>query len=130
YDRAGYENALEAICTANGLGVICYYSLASGFLTGKYRSEADLKKSVRGQGIAKYLDARGHRILAALDDAAGRCNATPAQVALAWLMTRPGIVAPIASATTIRQLDDLIAAARLRLDHESVQLLNRASAQA
>ncbi|MGN6703091.1 MAG: aldo/keto reductase [Burkholderiaceae bacterium] len=130
YDRAGYENALETICTANGHGVICYYSLASGFLTGKYRSEADLKKSVRGQGIAKYLDARGHRILAALDDAAGRCNATPAQVALAWLMTRPGIVAPIASATTIRQLDDLIAAARLRLDHESVQLLNRASAQA
>lgn len=128
YDRAGYEGELEQACREHGLGVITYFSLASGFLTGKYRSEADLAKSPRGQGIKKYLNERGQRILAALDRAAERHRATQAQVALAWLMARPGITAPIASATSPAQLDELIAATRLRLDPETIEDLNRAGA--
>jgi aryl-alcohol dehydrogenase-like predicted oxidoreductase len=129
YDRSGYEKALEGICQKNGLGVISYYSLASGFLTGKYRSESDLSKSVRGKGIKKYLNERGFRILRVLDDLAKQNNATPAQISLAWLMARPGVTAPIASATSLGQLNDLVKAADLQLDHASVELLNRASAE-
>jgi aryl-alcohol dehydrogenase-like predicted oxidoreductase len=129
YDRSGYEKALEGICQKNGLGVISYYSLASGFLTGKYRSESDLSKSVRGKGIKKYLNERGFRILRVLDDLAKQNNATPAQISLAWLMARPGVTAPIASATSLDQLNDLVKAADLQLDHASVELLNRASAE-
>jgi aryl-alcohol dehydrogenase-like predicted oxidoreductase len=128
YDRAGYEAELEPLCRENGLGVICYYALASGFLTGKYRSEADFGKSVRGQRMAKYLNERGRRILTALDDVAAQYRATPAQVALAWLIARPGLTAPIASATSVDQLDDLVAATRLSLDPASIERLNVASA--
>src|SRR5579872_7264164 len=102
-ERAGYEAALEPLCLEKKLGVIPYFSLASGFLTGKYRSEADLSKSPRGQGVKKYLNERGFRILAALDQVAQNLHATPGKVALAWLMARPGVTAPIASATSLAQ---------------------------
>jgi aryl-alcohol dehydrogenase-like predicted oxidoreductase len=108
--------------------VISYSSLASGFLTGKYRSEADFGKSPRGGRMERFLDARGLRILAALDAVAGDHGATPAQVALAWLIARPGLTAPIASATSIEQVDDLAAATRLRLDADAIQRLDEASA--
>ncbi len=104
YDRAEYETELEPVCQANHLGVIPYYSLASGFLSGKYRSESDLKKSARGQVVKKYLNERGMRILRALDTVAKAQNSTPAKISLAWLMARPSITAPIASATNLDQL--------------------------
>jgi aryl-alcohol dehydrogenase-like predicted oxidoreductase len=126
-DRAGYEAELDPLCRREGLGVIPYYSLAAGFLTGKYRTEADLAKSARGAKVKKsYLNERGLKILAAVDGAAARLKATPAQVALAWLMARPGITAPIASATTPAQLDELIGATRLTLDPDAVAALNAA----
>jgi aryl-alcohol dehydrogenase-like predicted oxidoreductase len=128
YSRADYERELEPLVLKEGIGVIPYYSLASGFLTGKYRSEADLGKSPRGGGAGAMLDARGRRILAALDQVAARTRATPAGVALAWLMARPGITAPIASATSLGQLEELIAATRLELDAEAIGLLDTASA--
>ncbi len=129
YDRSGYEAELEGVCRDNGLGVITYFSLASGFLTGKYRSAADAGKSARGQGVvAKYLNERGRAILKALDEVAAQNAATPAQVSLAWLMARPGLTAPIASATGPEQLRDLMAAAHLRLDPASIDHLNAASA--
>jgi aryl-alcohol dehydrogenase-like predicted oxidoreductase len=128
YDRADYERSLEPLCREKGLGVITYYSLASGFLTGKYRSEKDLTKSIRGQKIKIYLDDRGFRILRALDQVAERYHSTPAGVSLAWLIARPGITAPIASATSLEQLNDLTEAPRLELDHSSLELLNEASA--
>jgi aryl-alcohol dehydrogenase-like predicted oxidoreductase len=127
YDRADFEASLAPVCLEYGIGVIPYYSLASGFLTGKYRSEDDLSKSVRGKGVKKFLNERGFRILAALDQVAARHNATPAKVALAWLAARPGITAPIASATTVAQLNELVAAARLELEPDSIAILNRAS---
>jgi aryl-alcohol dehydrogenase-like predicted oxidoreductase len=103
--------------------------LASGFLTGKYRSEADLHKSAaRGGGVKKYLNARGSKVLDALDEVAGRHNGKPAQVALAWLMARPGITAPIASATTVEQLGEIARAAELNLSTEDISLLDQASA--
>jgi aryl-alcohol dehydrogenase-like predicted oxidoreductase len=128
YDRASYEGDLERVCRENEVGVITYFSLASGFLTGKYRSDADLGQSPRGQGVKKYFDERGRRVLAALDEVAGNHHARPAQVALAWLMARPGITAPIASATQIEQLDELIGATRLKLEPEEVETLDRAGA--
>jgi aryl-alcohol dehydrogenase-like predicted oxidoreductase len=128
YERADYERALEPLVLKEGIGVIPYYALASGFLTGKYRSEADLKKSVRGGGAKSKLNPRGFRILGALDAVAARLGATPAQVALAWLMARPGITAPIASATSPDQLEDLIASVRLKLDPDAVAALDAASA--
>jgi aryl-alcohol dehydrogenase-like predicted oxidoreductase len=129
YDRFAYESDLEPVCQKHALGVICYYSLASGFLTGKYRAEGDLSKSPRGQTVKKYLDARGFRILDALDHVAKQHNSTPTQVALAWLIARPSITAPIASATNLKQLDDLVQAANLELDRASIDLLNEASEQ-
>jgi aryl-alcohol dehydrogenase-like predicted oxidoreductase len=127
HDRAGFEGELESTCRENGIGVITYFSLARGFLTGKYRSKADLSQSPRGEGIGgKYLDERGFRILAALDEVAAQHRATPAQVALAWLMTR--VTAPIASATRLEQLEDLIAATHLELDAASIERLTTASA--
>jgi aryl-alcohol dehydrogenase-like predicted oxidoreductase len=126
--RAGYEAELEPLIRKEDIGVISYYGLAAGFLTGKYRSEADLARSPRGQGVKKYLDARGLRILAALDDVARRRGATPAQVALAWLIARPGITAPIASATSVEQLEEILAAVRLQLSAEDIAALNAASA--
>jgi aryl-alcohol dehydrogenase-like predicted oxidoreductase len=128
-ERAGYEGELEELCRREGLGVITYYSLAAGFLTGKYRSEADAAKSPRGKGAAKYLNERDLRILTALDRvAASHPGATPARVALAWLMARPGITAPIASATSLSQLDELVAATQLALSVEEIGELAAASA--
>ena len=127
YDREDYEAQYEQICRENDLGVITYFSLASGFLTGKYRSENDLGKSQRGRGIKKYLNARGYKILAALDKVAGEHNAAPAAVALAWVMARPGITGPIASATNIHQLKEISRAAELRLTPHDVELLTNAS---
>ena len=125
--RAGYEAELEPLVRRENIGVISYYGLASGFLTGKYRKEADLAKSPRGQGVKKYLDARGLRILAALDEVAARRGATPAQVALAWLIARPGITAPIVSATSVAQLEEILGAARLQLAAEDIATLDAAS---
>ncbi|MGO9951743.1 MAG: aldo/keto reductase [Dissulfurispiraceae bacterium] len=128
YDREDYESNLEHVCLDKGLGVITYFSLASGFLTGKYRSDMDLSKSARRDFAKKYLNERGLRILDALDKVARQYNATPAKVSLAWLMTRPGITAPISSVTSLGQLKELIESARLKLDDSSVKLLNDASA--
>lgn len=128
YDRSVYESTFEPLVLKNHIGVIPYFSLASGFLTGKYRSEADLSKSPRGAGNKKYLNERGFKILAALDEVAARYNATPAQIALAWIIARPSITAPIASATDLDQLNDLINAVQLKLDAEAIEKLNLASA--
>lgn len=128
YDRSEFEGELEQICRENEIGVIPYYGLASGFLTGKYRSEADFGKSARGRNMGKYLNKRGERILAALDQVALHHGVTPAQVALAWLMARPSITAPIASATRLDQLGDLVAATRLRLAPADIEKLDRAGA--
>ncbi|GHH54039.1 MULTISPECIES: aldo/keto reductase [Gammaproteobacteria] len=131
YDRAGYEAALEPLVREQGLGVIGYYSLASGFLTGKYRSAADAaKSSARGASVVKqYLNPRGIRILAALDDIAAKHSATPAQAALAWLIARPSVTAPIASATSVEQLRDILKAASLELSADDVAQLDAASAE-
>ena len=127
YDREQYESMLEPVCLEHGLGVIPYFSLASGFLTGKYRSENDLSNRSRGSRVKRYLDERGFRILKSLDQVAAQHKATPAQVALAWLMARPSITAPIASATTLAQLNELIGAVQLILDPTAIEILNRAS---
>lgn len=127
-ERAGFENGLEQYCLREHIGVINYYALASGFLSGKYRSADDLGKSARGGKVQHYLNPRGLRILDALDVVAQRYASTPASVALAWLIARPGVTAPIASATTPQQMDALIAATRLWLDEEAIGLLNCASA--
>ena len=128
YDRADYETKLEPLCREKGLGVITYFSLASGFLTGKYRLEKDVSKSPRGQRAGKCLNERGLRILDALDRIAKQRGSTQATVSLAWLIARPGITAPIASATNLEQLRDLTAAPELQLDPSEIELLNRASA--
>jgi aryl-alcohol dehydrogenase-like predicted oxidoreductase len=128
YDRSSYEGPLRDLCIAEGLGVIPYYSLASGFLSGKYRSAKDLDKSVRGQSVAKYLDARGLRILKALDEVARAHEAKPAEVALAWLMAREGVTAPIASATTLDQLESLTHAVALELSAGELEMLTAAGA--
>ncbi|ASR44986.1 alcohol dehydrogenase [Xanthomonas citri pv. mangiferaeindicae] len=129
-DRAGYERELEPLVREHGLGVISYYALASGFLSGKYRSEADAAKSrARGAQVVKqYLNPRGKRILGALDDVACRHAATVAQVALAWLIARPGITAPIVSATSLAQLRELAAARTLLLSKADIAALDGASA--
>jgi aryl-alcohol dehydrogenase-like predicted oxidoreductase len=128
-DRAAFEAELEPLVRERGLGVINFFGLARGFLTGKYRSEADLAKSARGAGVkAACFNERGWRILAALDEAAAALKATPAQVALAWQMARPTISAPIASATSVAQLEELMGAAKLTLDAETIAALDRASA--
>ena len=129
YERAGYESALEPLCLQRQVGVVSYSALASGFLSGKYRSTADAAKSARGKGVVdKYLNDRGRRILASLDAVALRLGASAASVALAWQIARPGITAPIASATTVAQLGDLAAATRLALDPAALAQLNAASA--
>ena len=127
-ERGLFEGALENECLKQGIGVIPYYSLASGFLSGKYRSDADLGKSKRGAGVQKYLNDKGHAVLKALDDAAKKHNANNTQVALAWLMQRKSITAPIVSATSVEQLKDLIAAPRITLDAQSIAAIDKASA--
>jgi aryl-alcohol dehydrogenase-like predicted oxidoreductase len=126
-DREDYEKNLEPTVMKHGLGVIPYFALASGFLTGKYRSKEEALKAPRAGMLAKYFTERGMRIVATLDKVAKRNNATPGQIALAWLMARPSITAPIASATNLEQLNHLIAATRLRLDPASIEQLNVAS---
>jgi len=126
--RTDYETTLEPVCKEQGVGVVPYYSLASGFLTGKYRSEADLSKSPRGRGAKAHLNERGFRILAALDSVAKELHATDAQVALAWLMARKSITAPIASATSVAQVQELAGAMNLQLGTDAIERLNRASA--
>lgn len=129
YDRAGYESGLEAVCRERGVGVISFFSLAAGFLTGKYRSEADFGKSPRGaRSIPKYMNDRGKRVLAGLDAVAAETGQPPATVALAWLLAKPTITAPIASATTTEQLETLAAATRLKLTPAQVARLDTASA--
>ena len=127
-DRSGFEVELEPLCVKNHIAMISYYSLAKGFLTGKYRSENDLHKSVRGEGVKKYLNDQGFRILAALDQVAARYNAQPASIAIAWLLARPSVTAPIASATSLPQLESLLAATQIHLDKEAIEQLNQASA--
>jgi aryl-alcohol dehydrogenase-like predicted oxidoreductase len=127
YDRSVFEDELEAVCVKRGVGAITYFSLASGFLSGKYRSEQDLAGRARGPRVEKYLNPRGMAILAALDEVAAAYGTTQASVALAWLMGRPGVTAPIASATTSSQLQAIIAAGNLKLDAASVERLNQAS---
>ena len=128
YERATYETTLEPLALQEKMGVIPYYSLAAGFLTGKYRSQNDLSKSPRGQGVKKFLNDRGFRVLQALDQVAERRQSKPAQVALAWLMARKSITAPIASATSVEQLNDLVTATQLELSTADIKLLDTASA--
>ena len=127
-ERASYEDELEPLCVARGLGVISFFGLARGFLSGKYRSEADLDKSkARGGGVKGYLNPRGMRILDALDAVAARYGVAPATIAIAWLIARPSIIAPIASVTSLAQLKDLFAAATLDLDRAAIDALDQAS---
>jgi aryl-alcohol dehydrogenase-like predicted oxidoreductase len=127
-DRA-IEGPLQQLCLDENVSIISYYGLASGFLTGKYRSAADLGKSPRGGGMKKHLESeKGPRVLAALDAAAADLGATPAQVALAWVMARPAVAAPIASATSLDQLKELMGAAHLALDPAHIARLDAASA--
>jgi aryl-alcohol dehydrogenase-like predicted oxidoreductase len=129
YDRHEFEGPLAELCRAENVGVINFFSLASGFLTGKYRGEADLSKSVRGpRRVKAYLDDKGYRILAALDQVAARTGATPTQIAIAWLIGKPAVTAPIASATSVAQLEELLKAASLTLDAEAMAMLDAAGA--
>jgi len=128
YDRQKFETEYLPTVEAEGLAVITYYALASGFLSGKYRGEADFGKSPRGGGMKKYLDERGFRILKALDRVSAETGAPAAQLALAWQLHKPAVTAPIASATTEKQLQDLVAAANVRLTREQLALLDEASA--
>ncbi len=131
YDRAAYETELAPLVQAHGLGVMGYYALASGFLSGKYRTPADAQKSAARGGtvVERYLNPRGLRILAALDEVAAAQGATPAQVALAWLIGRPGVTAPIVSASNVLQLQEILGAARLALSARQVASLESASAR-
>ncbi|RYX95045.1 MAG: aldo/keto reductase [Comamonadaceae bacterium] len=129
YDRAVFEDDLAPLCLARGVGVINFYALAAGFLTGKYRSADDAAKSKRGASTTgKYLNDRGLRILAALDEVAARYSCTPGQAAIAWLMAQPAVTSPIASATSLEQLDELVKAAQLQLDADALATLTAASA--
>lgn len=127
FSRAEFEDELQPLCLKENIGVITYSSLASGFLSGKYLSEADLTKSLRGYRVKKYLNDRGFRILSAVQKVAQEHHSTPAAVALAWLQSRPAVTAPIASATSLAQMEELAASTRLKLDTASLKRLNEAS---
>ena len=128
YDRVDFESQYAPLCQAEGIGVITYYSLAGGFLTGKYRAAADAAKNpARGGKVKGYFDARGQRILKALDEVSARHAATPAQIALAWLIAQPAVTAPISSATSLAQLTEIMQAPRLKLAPDDVAALDRAS---
>ena len=128
YDRAAFEKELEPLCREQGVGVINFYALAAGFLTGKYRNSADAGKSPRGAGtVDKYLNDRGQRILAALDTVAARTRSKPGQVAIAWLLAQPGVTAPIASASSLSQLAELESALRIKVSADDIALLDQAS---
>jgi aryl-alcohol dehydrogenase-like predicted oxidoreductase len=126
-ERGEFEGPLEDLCLAEKIGVIGYYSLASGFLTGKYRSRADMEGRPRGSRVEKYLNDYGFGVLKALDDVAARYNAKPGQIALAWLIARPSVTAPIASATNLEQLAELVKAADIQLDAAAIQQIDAAS---
>lgn len=128
YNRAGYETSVAPICSEHGLGVITYYALASGFLSGKYRNEADLGKSTRGGGVKKYLNERGERILNALDNVSADHGVSPAAIALAWQIASPLVTAPIASATKPHHLEAFKEAVSFELSSDEKALLDRASA--
>jgi aryl-alcohol dehydrogenase-like predicted oxidoreductase len=127
-ERKGFEGEIEALCLKEKIAVIPFYSLASGFLTGKYRSAADTEGRARGSRVAKYLNDAGFRVIAALDAVAKRHQATPAQVALAWMIARPSITAPIASATNVEQLREIMRAPEIKLDADAIAQIDRASA--
>lgn len=128
YDRSGFEGALQDLTVRENIGVVTYFSLASGFLSGKYRSEKDLSQSQRGQGIAKYLNPRGFAIIDALEAIAAKHNAKPAEVALAWLINQPGVTAPIASATKLDHIDGFVTALSLNLSADELAVLTKAGA--
>lgn len=128
YDRASYDGALRNLCIEEEIGVITYFSLARGFLSGKYRSHKDLEGSARGGGVEKYLDGRGMRILGVLDEIAGETGAKQAEIALAWIIAREGVTAPIASATNLDQLGSLVRSAEIKLSGEAIRRLNEVSA--
>ena len=128
YSRDSFEGPLADLCIREGVGVVNYYGLAAGFLTGKYRTQADVERSSRSNRIGTYMNPRGQAILAALDQVAKAHGTQPAEVALAWLMTRPGVTAPIASATSLAQLAPLMTSAELSLTAEDLAALDRASA--
>jgi aryl-alcohol dehydrogenase-like predicted oxidoreductase len=128
YDREAYETGLEPVVEANKVSVVTYYSLASGFLSGKYRSKTDVEGRARGAKVEKYLDARGLKILDALDEVAKRNDTTPATIALAWVIARPSVTAPIASATSVKQLESLAQATRISLCADDIETLDDASA--
>jgi len=129
HDRRPFEQDYEPICASGNLGVICYYALAAGFLSGKYRSAEDAAKNpARGARVKAYLDARGLAILKALDDVAARTGATPAQISLAWLIARRNVTAPIVSATSLAQLRDILKAAEIKLSAEDIAALDGSSA--
>lgn len=126
-ERTEFEGPLEELCLREKIGVIGYYSLASGFLTGKYRSKADMEGRLRGARVEKYLNDYGFGVVAALDDVAKRYNVKPGQVAIAWLIARPSVTAPIASATNLEQLKELMGAAEVTLDAAAIQQIDAAS---
>ena len=126
-ERQEFEGPLEDLCLREKIGTIGYYSLASGFLTGKYRSAADTQGKARGSRVEKYLNGYGFGVIAALDDVAKRYNAKPVQIALAWLIARPSVTAPIASATNLEQLAELLKAAEIELDAAAIAQIDVAS---
>ena len=126
-ERARFEAELAPLVQRHGLGMVSFYSLASGYLTGKYRGEADFAKSVRGGGVRGYHAGKGPQVLAALDAVAAELGATPAQVALAWTAAQPGVTAPIASATSVDQVEELLGALELKLSENQLAGLNAAS---
>jgi aryl-alcohol dehydrogenase-like predicted oxidoreductase len=130
YDRGSFDGPLRDLTMAEDIGVITYFSLAKGFLSGKYREKADLGKSPRGGGVEGYLNPRGFAILAALDEVSAKHGATQAEVALAWIVAREGVTAPIASATSLQQLESLIKGGTLELDRDDIARLDKASAPA
>jgi aryl-alcohol dehydrogenase-like predicted oxidoreductase len=126
-ERTEFEGLLEDLCLKEKVGVIGYYSLASGFLTGKYRSRADTEGRARGSRAEKYLNDYGLGVLKALDEVAKRYEAKPGQIAMAWLIARPSVTAPIASATNLEQLAELVEAAEIELDADSIEKIDAAS---
>ena len=126
-EREKFEGAAQDLCVERGVAVVPYFGLASGFLTGKYRGQSDTAKSPRGGGVARYFSAKGMRVLSALDDVAAAADATPAQVALAWLASQPAVAAPIASATTVVQVEELVGSMRLKLTADQLRTLDVAS---
>ena len=129
-ERAKFEGALQDLCVERGVAAVPYFALASGFLTGKYRSERDTAGKTRGSSAMRYLNEHGQRVLTALDAVAKESDATPAQDALAWLAAQPSVAAPIASATTVRQVEELVGAMRLQLTKDQLGVLDKASSRA